>query len=70
MEKATSLDLQSRPQKIGMLLAASSQPSQYACMGREHVRYFSMNLGPKDRHVPNVSLEIREYCWFPWIEGK
>jgi hypothetical protein len=29
MENATSLDLQSRPQETGILLATSSQPSQY-----------------------------------------
>jgi len=43
MQNATSPDLQSFPPRHDICVAASPQPSQNACMGREHVRYFSMN---------------------------
>jgi len=44
MENATSLDLQSCPQKHDISVAASPQPSQNTCMGGDNFRYFSMKV--------------------------
>jgi hypothetical protein len=67
MENATTLDLQSRPQKTGMLLAASSQPSQY----ENQVPAWAASMSgisrwmSAERQILNVSLKIREQCWIP-----